>query len=639
MKTQGEFLNELEDALKYLNPKDRSEVLKHYRDKINTAIDYGETEQKVIATMPSPEKIAEEIYHSKGITYLEKRKKEYKRKSIAKAIFSGIMLFILFNSFIAVSYFFGKFLIHLFILAGHSFSLFDFVDTSTLFLFNISYILILIIVYIYVIDLFYIMIMYFLAIILDCIHKEVRDYPFMEFTISGTIQKHIKMKKFLPKMMLIFACCLLVFGIMSYASKGYLYRSMNNTITTRQKEEIIETVSSIEINENSAFIKVLTSSDVDTVVLSYGSEFEEKIDYQIQEGKLIITPKKPKKFDPFGLLNEPQQIIEVIIPKNYQLDQLKISFNGGTLDIVDTDSILDVTLYGSDFVAAITRSTFHTFTIEGLEMNLALENNVIDTINVKMQSGRFCAVNDQYQTFTLGNYLGNIILQNIKFNDATIENTSGKAAIDKLSTNHLTYKSVRSQDYFQDNVFQSFTLHALPNANVELDRLIVRESLNIIEDAGYVKINSCKTPKIEVSGENGKNSFYNIGGNIENIESYDESLKEYIHQYNNTTINLAQMNVHTTSGSMTISQSKLSILNVDIKKTTFTMNISTIQHTDIIATDANMNLADFDGLTISVNATKGSFMFYNDNITSDILLTLKTQNTAIGLGDNIKQSS
>ncbi len=70
MKTQGEFLNELEDALKYLNPKDRSEVLKHYRDKINNAIDYGETEQKVIATMPSPEKIAEEIYHSKGITYL-----------------------------------------------------------------------------------------------------------------------------------------------------------------------------------------------------------------------------------------------------------------------------------------------------------------------------------------------------------------------------------------------------------------------------------------------------------------------------------------------------------------------------------------------------------------------------------------
>jgi len=65
MKTQAEFLGELEEELKYLNAKDASQILKHYRDKINVALDYGESLQKVMATLPEPKKIAEEIYASK----------------------------------------------------------------------------------------------------------------------------------------------------------------------------------------------------------------------------------------------------------------------------------------------------------------------------------------------------------------------------------------------------------------------------------------------------------------------------------------------------------------------------------------------------------------------------------------------
>ena len=38
-----EFLLELETELQYLKPKDASEVLKYYRDRINIALDYGET--------------------------------------------------------------------------------------------------------------------------------------------------------------------------------------------------------------------------------------------------------------------------------------------------------------------------------------------------------------------------------------------------------------------------------------------------------------------------------------------------------------------------------------------------------------------------------------------------------------------
>lgn len=638
MKSQGEFLNDLEDALKYLNPKDRSEVLKHYRDKINNAIDYGESEQKVIATLPSPDKIAEEIYKSKGITYLEKKKKEYKRKSIVKSICSGLLIFILCSGFVGVSYFFGKYIVNLCQLSWYSFSFFNLLDTSSLLLFNISYICILIIGYIYVFDLFYIMVMYFLQIILDYIYKEIRDYPFTEFTISGTIEKHIKKKKFLPKLLLGFVCCLLVFGITSYASKGYLYRSMNNTLTTRQKMEITDVVENIVIPENSSFIKVSSSSEVSNLIISYGSEFEEKLIYQVKDGTLSIEAKEAKKFDPFGLLNEPQQIIEIIIPNNYIFNHMTIHFSGGTFDIVDVHNAFDLYINGSNFICAITNTSLRSLNIEGLEMNLALENNDIKNINVKMQSGRFCAVGDKYNEFTLGNYLGNIILQNVTFENANIENTSGKAAIDKLNTQNLTYKAIRSQDYFQDNSFTNFYLKAFSNSNVELDRLIVKEEFNIEEDSGYVKIDACKSKMIKITGNNGKNSFYDLGENLD-PSHFDSNMKEYIEQYNYSYNTLTSMSVDTTGGSMLFSSSDLSRVDFNLQKTDLTINDSKIESTYIMMSEANINIADLDGRTIDVNAKKGSFMFYNDNlVTSEIILTIQTDGTTIGLGENIKKS-
>ena len=637
MKTQGEFLNELEDALRYLNPKDRSEVLKHYRDKINNAIDYGDSEQKVIATLPSPERIAEEIYRSKGITYLEKKKKEYKRKSIIKSIFSGLLIVILCSGFIGISYFFGKFTVNLFQLSFYSFSFFDFLDTISLLFFNISYIFILIVGYIYVFDLFYIMIMYFLQIILDFIYKEIKDYPFTEFTISGTIEKYVKKKKFLPKLLLVFVCCLLVFGITSYASKGYLYRSMNNTLTTRQKMEITDVVENIMLPENSSFIKISSSSEVNHLIISYGSEFEEELKYQIKEGTLFIEAKEARKFDPLGLLNEPQQIIEIVIPDNYALNNITINFNGGTFDIVDVNAALDLNINGSDFICAITNTTLHSLNVEGLGMNLALENNDIDDINVKMQSGRFCAVGDQYTTLVLGNYLGNLILQDVTFENATIENTSGKAAIDKLNTHTLHYKSIRSQDYFQDNIFTNLYIKAFSNSNIELERLIVQEEFHIEEDSGYVKMNACKSKIIQITGSNGKNSFYNIGENL-NPSLFDSNMQTYIERYNQSYTALTIISVDTTGGNILLSSSSLSKMDCNLQKTDLTINDSKIESTFLIMSEANINIVDLDGRSIDVNTKKGSFIFYNDNLNdSEIVLTIQTDGTTISLGENIKR--
>lgn len=636
MKSIGQFLNELEDELKYLNPKDRSEVLKHYRNKINNAIDYGDTEQKIIATLPTPEKIAEEIYKSKGITYLEKKKKEYKRNQIVKSIFSGLLILIIFSAFICISYFFGKFVIDLFRLSFYSFSFFDIIDTGSLVLFNISYILVLVVGYIYIFDLFYIMTTYFLQIILDCITKEIRDYPFMEFTVSGWIQKHVKVKKFLPSLLLVFACGVLLFGILSYSTKGYIYRSMNNTISASKEMEITEDIDTINILENSSFIEITSSDEVKNLVIMYGSEFEEKLSYSIVDGALTIDPIKSKKFDPLGLLDEPKQRLKIILPKNSTLEKISIVFNDGVFDIVDVNSSIDLKLTGSNFTAAFTRTTINSLSVEGLDMKLALENNSIYNVNVKMQSGRFCAVGDKYQEFSLGNYLGDIILQKVTFDHANIENISGKAAIDKLNTNNLVYKSIRSQDSFQDNRLNQFTLQAKTNSNVQILRLVVLDDFNIEGESGYVSINACKAKKINVSGNSTNHSFYNIGKNL-TVDGYDDSVKEYVNSYNAFS-EVASINFETSGGSILLNDSIFTSADFNLQKTSLTVNSSNIEYTHLTSNEASVNLLDLNGKTVFANTKKGGFIFYNENIpNSSITLTLESDGTSIDIDKNIKR--
>ena len=70
MKTQNEFLEALEEELKYLKAQEVNEIIKHYQNKINAELDYGTLEAKIIKNLPEPKDIANEIYKSKGISYL-----------------------------------------------------------------------------------------------------------------------------------------------------------------------------------------------------------------------------------------------------------------------------------------------------------------------------------------------------------------------------------------------------------------------------------------------------------------------------------------------------------------------------------------------------------------------------------------
>ena len=196
-----EFLLELETELQYLKPKDASEVLKYYRDRINIALDYGETIEHILAKLPTPQKIAAETYKSKGTDFLNIRKKQLRKKQIVNAIFSSILLFIIVVAFFAISFFLITSIVRLFNLVIASFQMNTWIDKITLFFLVVSYIFIIIIAMIYIFDLFYIIGMHFLQYVLDALNKQEKEYKFMDFTISGSLENTFKKKKILGKIL------------------------------------------------------------------------------------------------------------------------------------------------------------------------------------------------------------------------------------------------------------------------------------------------------------------------------------------------------------------------------------------------------------------------------------------------------
>ena len=98
-----------------------------------------------------------------------------------------------------------------------------------------------------------------------------------------------------------------------------------------------------------------------------------------------------------------------------------------------------------------------------------------------MKSGKYCGVSDNYQNIKIVNNLGTIILQKATFSVANIENTSGKAAIDRIDATTFNYQAIRSEDYFLDTYVNDFNLSVLYNSNVQINRVVVKNEFKIEE--------------------------------------------------------------------------------------------------------------------------------------------------------------
>ena len=637
MKTQAEFLGELEEELKYLNAKDASQVLKHYRDKINVALDYGESLQKVMATLPEPKKIAEEIYASKGIEYVNKRKKELKRKQIFNTIISIVLLLLVMSAFFVLSYFVIRCLVQLGTLIGKSFSFFSFIDTALLVLFCLCYIGILIGIYIYVFDLFYIMIMHFLQDILWVFGKDEREYAFMDFTISSFLDICTHKNKLVLKIIGIIALVWLGLGITNYATKGYIYRSFHDEASNTQKIEIEEDVKQIVMPSNASFIQIVESDVLQHIQIEYTAEFAKDVKYEMTEGTLKIAPLYVDTFDVLGLLDEPRPVIKISIPKTMTIESLDIALNDGILDIVDYHQKGSLKIRGAKGTVAITRSTFDTCVIDGYGLTSAFEENNITNLDIKLESGKYYAVKDIYQNIQIQNHLGTLVLEDVQFEDGKINNESAKSAFNRIEASILTFSSRVSEDYFQDSYFQNLVLTGNGNTKINLDRIIVEETVQGTFQADTIQINCLKTKLYQLSTEHTTIYMHQLGQNT-TTTSEDEKVQQKIDAYNAF---VAPCIVEATlkSGKVEILSSSMDTFHSTVQKTTIEMTQNTILETTTQTTNGKWIINDLDGKTIQMDVDGGSIMFFNDHIQSDITLEITGQivKTALAIGENIKQ--
>ncbi len=630
-----EFLSQLDDELRFLKPKEASSIIKYYRDRINIATDYGEKPEHVLATLPSPKKIAEDTYNAKGADYLIKRKKQIRKGQIFKAIGAGFLLLIILVGILTIFAFFGKTLINLFKLAFQSFKMGSLIDTLGTFLFTISYILLLVIALIYIFDLLYIIATHFILNILDTITKEEKEYKFANFTISNSIEKVTKKKKILLKTLITLVSLMVILGVTSYATKGYIYRSMNDQVEISEHLQIRKNITKIEIEPSEAFVRFKTSDQIDNIAINYGFEFNNDLVYEINNETLKISSIAITKYGLLGLLYEPLPVIEIVIPSSMNLNDLDITLVNGTLDIVDLNSVTNVVLKGSNSVVAITNSNIEVLRVDANKFNLNLENTAIKDTDVKLQNGRYCAVGKTHEKFKIENYNGTLIFQDVVINDADIMTRASKNAFEKVTIGNLLYKDYNAESYFRDAVITKADMFAAGTSKIDLERVRITEETILETNLGTFNLSYLKTPKIKATLDQGVINLVNFNQNYTNTNLDDT----YLTEYNAYSITNSSLDVTSNKGSVALvnsifNESKMTLTNGGL----FQITSSTINDSQFDISDGNLSISDLNGNKIYIKATSGNVIFYNNNIESNILLKLEKTNKAnVDIGSNIKQ--
>ncbi len=620
MKSINDFLDILEDELKYLNPKDAREVLIHYRDKINIASDYGDSEEKILASLPDPKKIAEDIYKSKGVDYLNIRKKKIKRNLNIKAILSCLMLVFVISGLFVIGYYLSVSVINLFSLMIKTFDIDNFVDIASISLFILTYILILLIGMIYIFDLLYIIGCFFLQNIFDAWRPKLSDKNFLDFSLSAFIEEKFKKEKLVVKTLIVTFVCFLVFGLGNYLVKGYIYRSMNEQVRVEENLDIPGEIKKISIKNSKAIVRIKESSEILRVNVNYGSEFNSELEYSVSNNELVIENIKSSSYDFLNILDEPLMQIEILIPTTMDVEDIYIEMYDSYIDLAYIEQNVNVEVKSKHTTFAMTECNVTNCIVEGSYIESSFEKNNINDMNLKMTSGKYYCVDNKYGSMNIDNWLGEIIMQGSYIQNAIIKCQSTKVAFHQVNINSLNYTDANSESYFYNLITNEASFSSIGNSNITLDKLLAYSNVTLITDIGYINASYLKAPNIMIDNKNGTVNFYNTNQTI-NSNSDDEDIKYMVDLYNNKTFEVI-VDISSTKGKVDILNGNITTCNMELNNTTVLVNSTKILTTNVSFTESTLNISDLDGNTIDVYVNGGSLIFYNDNIISDIILTV-----------------
>jgi uncharacterized membrane protein len=431
VKTKLEYLSELEGELKFLNKKDRADYLRYYRQKIDTELDYGIPEEKIIKNLPDPRALAIKIYNEKGIDYIKLQKSKVKTTTIIFTILSSLLILGTFYIGINVLIFLGKMFVNMVTLYGPFFKL-PFVDLFLSVLFLTIYLLLVILFTVILLELILMVIRLLLHRLFD-IYPKLKDTNLEPYSFFYWINKTFKNDQVIYKAFGVLALLLIGVGVLGFFNKTYIYRVMKNTPlheSTLTLNELDPNNLSIDVSNYEMGLVILPSED-DKISIKYKYEIDHDLKWNFTDNTLYLTTKVPRRYDLFNLLKEPLQYIYIYLPNNATINDvnLKITYGQILIDKTNLDE-LNIEMLSGD--VATQESTINKVLINANKVNYQSKNNIFNELNLEVKSGIYSSTDDVISNYQINNIFTDGKIKNLQSDTITLTNQSGNFTFEEL---------------------------------------------------------------------------------------------------------------------------------------------------------------------------------------------------------------
>lgn len=657
---QREFLSQLIEELKYLKPKDANEVVKFYQQKISTALDYGEKEEKIIANLPSPKKIAEDIYKTKGIAYIDLRKKEMKRQAIFSFIGSIIITIIIGLIFTYITYLFATMSINLFNIMFQINS-FTILDKITLIITGILILLIELIAYIYIIDLCYSMIMYFISGPIYQLKNKKINPEIANFTISGLFNKIIKQEKVLIKAAILLIFIALISGIINYSTKGYLYRSGVDNASIKEEHIVTnQNINKIIYTGSKANFTITSVDNIENITIEYYHEFNHNFELKENNNTLEIVFSDAKNLDILNILKEPTQIVVIKIPSTYQLIDVELNITESNINLMNANlnnvkiinNVGTYQIYNSKLTSLDIKTNKGIVKTSSQDELYQGTNNQITNLTIDILNGEVELINIFGSNSKLTNSTAKFNINNLNYNELTINSSAGELLIDNIIINQLNYETKSTMCTIANSKINNAEVKVVATSSLTLNKTIINEKIDSIVTGSYFILEFVKTPLITVKASSSTIYFYNLSENIKG-----DNLSILNQEYNSLDI-LPVINLENESSTKVaidndfsnllkdqekpledITNIKDSIKTLNIKQTKGVVSIKNAKVIDIVMdlNEVNVEMKNVYGNPYHITIKSGYLTFNNEQDTNQEIYLEKDVITQVELSNNIKK--
>lgn len=626
MKSQNEYLQELEEELRYLKPKEINEIVKHYRDKISVEIDYGVSEEKVIEQLPNPSDVAKNIYDSRGISYLEIQKRRYRRKQIVNAIISCIILVVLAVLFTSLLSYLAITTVNMNTLIGRAIAFEKMLDTILTVLFVILYDILLILALIYIIDLVYILCSYFLINVLKTFKKTYKTYyKFQDFTINGFLSKKTKIEKFPLKAIGIVGILLVIVLISSVSTKGYVYRALMDKPEFSEILEYDLNTKEININANDANVYFVIDESTNKVSVNYQYEFKNTFDLNYQEKVLTINKNSVTSFDIFKLLDEPTPIIYITLPSLEYLKKINIKIEqSGIVSFKDINTLsleTSIDLYsGRIYLENVNAATFKidTFKADIKIANTTEEEDMfwINNLDINVDMGSVSIEGYRFNKLDLVNSRASLVLSKLEIREFILNNGAGSIVMNEISGRMLDYTSKTSVNRIYDLVYDEATIKLFATCSLDVTRMYVKNDLKVnLSNQSSFLARYLKTNNLAITSSNSTIIIYDFNHNVEITE--EDQLKDLKETFNSYQVTKPKVSIENTSGDTLIDSSNIDTLELNQKGKQ--IELSNINLNKLTLTADNVKIVEASevyGNDVFFILYSSKLKYYNDNDTN-----------------------